>query len=170
MSDTKFTQRARIGVAGSFFNQLMSNNASIPEVGKGATVMLYSDRHAYQVMSVDLDKKTCVVQRCNSKRTDNNGAYTESQDYDYSELSGRDVTLVYRQGAWRVVGEKIVFEDEYRKKLDDDKFYQEHRKRKELWDNEGNIKVVEGVTRIKKTFEKINILFGRQEEYRDPCF
>jgi len=28
-------QRAKVGVAGSFFNQLMSNNASIPEVGKG---------------------------------------------------------------------------------------------------------------------------------------
>src|SRR5690606_29571793 len=41
---TSFQQKAKIGQAGSFVNQLMANNSSIPEVGKGATVLMYTDR------------------------------------------------------------------------------------------------------------------------------
>ena len=50
-------QSAKIGIAGSFINQMMSNNSTLPEVGKEATVMHYTDRSCYEVIEVSKDYK-----------------------------------------------------------------------------------------------------------------
>lgn len=60
---TDFKQKRSVGSAGGFFNQLMGNNASLPEVGKGATILHYSDRSAYEVLEVSDDKKDVVIRR-----------------------------------------------------------------------------------------------------------
>jgi hypothetical protein len=67
MTNSNFKQRAKVGVAGSFFNQLMSNNQSIPEVGKGATEMHYTDRTCYEVVEVSEDLKTVRLQYLDAK-------------------------------------------------------------------------------------------------------
>ena len=61
-NDEAFKQKGeKIGAAGGFFNQLMSHNSTVPVVGEGATILLYSDRHAYEVLAVDEKKKTVVL-------------------------------------------------------------------------------------------------------------
>lgn len=85
---------------GSFINMLMSNNSTVPEVGKGATVLLWTDRHAYEVIEVSNDKKRVVVQQYFPKRIDKNGM-SESQEYEYKELSPVKEVIVWKWGGWR---------------------------------------------------------------------
>jgi len=161
---------------GSVMNYLMSTNNTEPKIGEGATELLWSDRHAWTVIEVSEDKKACRIQRCDSKRTDSNGYYTESQDYDYNHHLNVFMNLIYRNGAWRQVKEEIVWTDEFREeftKIEKD-FGWEHAMiaccTNELKNEQGCWKLVKGKTRIKRSFPKISILFGQRQEYRDPTF
>ena len=49
------TQKRSLRSTGSFFNYLMANNSIIPVVGKGATILLYSDRKVAEVIEVSKD-------------------------------------------------------------------------------------------------------------------
>lgn len=154
-------QKSRAGVTtGSFFNYLMGNNQSVPVVGKGATVLHWTDRSAYEVMSVSEDGKRVVIQQYNAKRIDSLGM-SECQDYEYKELNGFDETIVYRNGAWRKEIEEIEF-------IDHDSLSREQIK--SCFDEKGNIRVVEGLTKVVKRYPKINILFGVKKEYYDYSF
>jgi hypothetical protein len=67
----------------SVVNWMMGNSKSpMPEVGMGATLMMWTDRHAYTIHKVE-GKKLWASSDV-ATRTDKNGYYTESQDYTYS--------------------------------------------------------------------------------------
>lgn len=88
---------------GSFFNHLMSNSMSIPEVGKGATVLHWTDRSAYFVDFVSEDGKTVIIERAKAVRTDNNGM-SESQSYEYvRDPQTEPETIRFTYGKWRRV-------------------------------------------------------------------
>ncbi|MGV8972216.1 MAG: hypothetical protein ACOH10_07825 [Rhodoglobus sp.] len=80
-----------MAVYGSAFNMLFANTAKPDvKVGDGATMLMWSDRHAATVVAVRYFKtgtrkgqvKEVDVQRDKVKRTDANGM-SESQTYDY---------------------------------------------------------------------------------------
>jgi len=52
-----------------------------PKVGDGATIIMYTDRHAATVVAVN--GKTVKIQRDTATRTDSNGM-SESQSYSYA--------------------------------------------------------------------------------------
>lgn len=88
---------------GSFFNYLMGNSMSIPEVGKGATILHWSDRSAYFVNEVSEDGKTVVIERAKAIRTDNNGM-SETQSYEYvRDPQTEPETIKFTYGKWRRV-------------------------------------------------------------------
>jgi hypothetical protein len=67
---------------GSLQNRLMENTVSSePQIGMGATMTSFSDRHAGTVIS--WDGKIVGVQRDTVKRIDKNGM-GDNQDYEYS--------------------------------------------------------------------------------------
>ena len=99
---------------GSFINMMMSNNSTVPEVGKGATVLSWTDRHAYEVIEVSDDKKRVVVQQYNAKRIDGNGM-SDSQEYEYKELNPKKEVIVWRWGAWRWERDKLLMKRIYSK-------------------------------------------------------
>jgi len=71
---------------GSLINHLMAGEISdVPKVGDGATLLLWTDRHAATAIDVDTSGKNPVitVQRDHAKRTDNNGM-SESQVYEHT--------------------------------------------------------------------------------------
>lgn len=145
---------------GSFINMMMSQNCTLPEVGKGATVLLWTDRHAYEVMEVSDDKKRVVVQQYNAKRIDNLGM-SDQQDYEYKELNGYNEVIVWKWGAWRWEMEVIKFINPpigYQKEYD--KYYDEN----------GRLMLVEGVTKKAKEWRKVNILWGVKDEHYDFNF
>ena len=170
--NTEFKQKGRrLGSAGGFFNQLMSQNASIPVVGEGATIIHYSDRDAYEVLEANEAKKTCVIQKYNAKRIDGLGM-SDAQTYEYKELHGSKITLVYRWGGWKRVGEEVRFTDEAIKKYGcfAKELHEAYVAAGGEYDNPGLSTEVEGLTKKHKTYSKVSIIFGVKREYYDYSF
>lgn len=87
---------------GSLTNAMMSHTGTFPVVGKGATLLSWTDRYAYFVNSVSADGKTCVIERAIAIREDNNGM-SDAQSYRYERHAPGDttpVTLRFRYGRW----------------------------------------------------------------------
>lgn len=165
-------QKAKVGVAGSFFNQLMSNNSSIPEVGKGATQMHYSDRSCYEVLEVSKDGKTVKLEALDA-RWDKTKQGGEGHQNWILEPSGRFTIVQWRHNAWRVKSQKILFTDEHsRYACGGDKFSKENYEKfiKPCFDKNGNLILIEGKTELKTEWHKINIMFGTKEYYYDWSF
>lgn len=73
-----------------------------PEVGMGVTAMYWSDREPYEIVAVK-DARHIEVRRLDYKRIDNNGAYSECQEYEY--ISNPDYHTIplfkTQKGQWR---------------------------------------------------------------------
>ena len=167
------TQKRSLRSTGSFFNYLMSNNASIPVVGEGATIMLWSDRHVADVVEVREDGMRVVIEHSKAKLVGE--SYT--QDWEYTP-TGNYQTLVWRNNAWRVEQTQVVFtkkmieeakaEDKWVGCYVGDKYPEIS---KEIYgDHVYPQNVVDGFTREKKVYSKINILFGTKSYYYDWSF
>ena len=79
----------------------MSSNGTRPEVGKGATILRWTDRQAYEVVNVSKDGKEVVLQRYSPRRVDDRGM-TDAQDYIYDTLIESYLTLRLRYGKWYI--------------------------------------------------------------------
>jgi len=84
----------------SLTNFIYSGHLSVPEVGRGATELGWTDRTAYEVLSVSYDLKKVVIQKYNAKRIDDNGMGGD-QEYEYKELIGHPITIWWKWNAWR---------------------------------------------------------------------
>lgn len=96
-------------IYGSLFNRLMENSKPVtPEVGMGATLLMYSDRHAATVTKV-FSPTTIVIQEDNASRTDKNGM-SESQEYAYTPNTGAEEVFVTlrKDGRWKVKKSQTV--------------------------------------------------------------
>lgn len=167
---TTNVQKAQLETAGSLVNFILGNNATAPVIGAGATILHYTDRHAYEVLDVSLCGKYCKIQRYAPKRVPNTQA--ESQEYVYDELTGKAIELVWRRGAWRRKYETVEFEPAFL--ADYDSAPQTHERWCEyfvpLRNEDGSYKVIEGKTFLKVNYDKINIIFGTRQEYYDYSF
>lgn len=94
---------------GSLFNHLMSNGSTAPEVGKGATVLHWTDRSAYFVTWVSEDKKRCKIERPICKRADKNGM-SDDQDWIYEiDPTAQPIELKFTYGKWRDAETKHIY-------------------------------------------------------------
>jgi len=169
---TNFRQKAKIGVAGSFFNQLMSNNSSIPELGKGATEMHFTDRTCYEVIKVSKDKKEARLEILVAK-------YNPELPHDIGhqnwilEQSGRFITVIWKWNGWKTKRTIVRFTKEYIKNCKFDALAkgltpQQHAA---VYGNDIRPKnVIEGLTENAFEYSKINIIFGRKDYYYDWSF
>lgn len=148
---------------GSFVNMLMSNNSAVPEVGKGATVLLWTDRHAYEVIEVSPDHKRVVVQQYLPKRIDKNGM-SDSQEYEYKELSPVKEVIVWKWGGWRFERDELI-------PINEEQYYSRSRKEiEDSYDENGYMKHQQGLTKWVKKYHKVNIVWGEKREYYDFTF
>ena len=145
------TQKRTLKSTGSFYNWLMGNNSTLPIVGAGATLLMWSDRYAFQVTWVSADQSECIIKRCDAKRIDNYGM-SDCQDYDYSELvEGSEQKLVWKPkkgGCWCREVQEINWTPEYMRKTM--KGYCIDVLTKEEYDavfSNGPMQYVEGITR-----------------------
>ncbi|MBW3020186.1 hypothetical protein KY334_02740 [Candidatus Woesearchaeota archaeon] len=171
-TNTQFKQKGRrLGSAGGFINQLMSNNSTVPKVGEGATEILYSDRHAYEVLAFDEEKKAVTIQRYAPTRLDKLGM-SDVQNYEYKELTGSPMNLYYKWGSWKRKGIKYVFTDEFCKMYKDNYklMHEEYKRRGGKYIGGFVGQVIEGITKKKIEWHTMNIIFGVKEEYYDFSF
>ena len=165
---TGFKQKAKVGVAGSFFNQLMSNNSTIPVVGEGATELHYSDRSPYQVIEVSEDCRTVKIERYDAKWDATKEGGMGHQNWILAP-TGQFRTIVYRNGAWRTKCSKIVWTEEFQKEYDSCQTREERQLLlADISDKEtGDFIVVEGKTRIKYSYPVTRIIFGKMQYHYD---
>ena len=93
---------------GSFQNRMMERTTPIvPEIGMGATKLMYTDRQAFTIVDVSKNGKTITVQRDKTTRTDSNGM-SESQSYTYEcDTDGETIKVSLRKdGRWRETGSR----------------------------------------------------------------
>jgi hypothetical protein len=170
MEIIKKQQRAKIGVAGSFFNQLMSNNCTLPEVGKGATQLHYSDRTCYEVLEVSNDGKTVKLEALDAE-WDKTKAGGEGHQNWILKPTGRFCTVVWRNNAWKIQGADITYTKEFKEKHKDVVSYArqltEEQHNAVYGDDVYPANVVEGITERKTFYHKINIIFGIKDYYYD---
>lgn len=106
----------------SMINQIQGNaRQRDPQVGAGATILLFSDRQGATIVSVK-GKKTVTVKRDKAIRMDQNGM-SESQDYrfEYNPQAEDQVFTLRQNGAWVQKGQPmnsgvrlaIGYRDEY---------------------------------------------------------
>lgn len=104
---TQFTGRRRL--EGGLFNRLAESSIMPdPEVGMGATELLYSDRQAGTIVEVSPHpRKRLIFQEDHARRTDANGM-SDAQTYAYeANPNGRKVVYTLRSnGRWIREGQR----------------------------------------------------------------
>ena len=160
---TEKRQRHKVGVAGSFQNQMMANNSSLPEVGKGATRLHYSDRSCYEVIEVSEDGKTVKLEALDAEWDKTKEGGMGHQNWILNP-TGRFLTVQWRHNAWRVKSQKVMFTEKYAETLGAS-FYESEDYKKVMVD--GEMVVVDGITELKTEWYKINILFGVKDYHYD---
>ena len=173
-------QSRKVGVAGGFVNQMMGNNATSPEVGKGATILMYSDRHAYEVIEVSNGGNACVIRAMDCKFV---GQCYGDEQYTYSSNeSNHTYNLEWneKKGQWGKVWESVEIIKSLAKKLENQYGFGWMEflpvpYRSLISDDTSNgmntqLLLVDGVTKKYKNFSKVSVIFGVMEEYCDPTF
>lgn len=90
-----------------FPNCATLKNQPAPEVGMGATLVMYSDRRAYTISRVSKSGKTFWMRQDKATRVDNNGM-SESQQYAYTQQSDAPETQVHNtKDGWKSGGHKV---------------------------------------------------------------
>jgi hypothetical protein len=183
-TDKNFTQKQRVGVAGSFINQMMGNNNLLPEVGKGATEMHYTDRTCYEVIEVSDDFKTVKLEALDAKIDPEylallkGGDCIGHQNWIF-EPTGRFATIVWRHGAWRSKCKVVTFTKEFIAKAEQEQVGKYLSYAKSLTPEQHDQvygddirpqNVVPGITREKFEYHKMSIIFGRKDYYYDWSF
>lgn len=78
---------------------------SIPEVGMGATVTQKKDKQAYEVIWVSDTMNIAIIQRYRPLRV----SYTGEQKYIFKELEGCPISIILRNGEWRILlGSRVL--------------------------------------------------------------
>lgn len=153
--------------SGSLINFMYANNNVLPEVGKGATMLFWSDRHAYEVMEVSADFKRVVLKRYQNNNVKGLAYGDQRYMYEPQYLSEYETVLVWRNNAWKIEGSEVRFLKTYDTQLcrhgnvDHD----------EIFPNDCTFPVVvAGKTKLHKVYSKVNIIFGRRDEHYDFTF
>lgn len=91
---------------GSLVNHVMSeSNPDKPEVGMGATILMWTDRAAGTIIEVSKSGKTIKVQRDHAKRIDDLGMTDSGQKYEFSRNpNGSIYTFRFGKRGWRGTG------------------------------------------------------------------
>lgn len=110
-------------VFGNIMNRIAETIPPVkPEVGMGATVLMFSDRHAATIVSVETPK-CIIIQHDIATRTDKNGL-SEDQSYTFApnRNANPETYTLRKNGTWVKEGEsmsqgtilRIGTRDEYR--------------------------------------------------------
>lgn len=81
---------------------MRSTTENIPEVGKGATIYVGSDRWTYEVKAVSEDKKTAILLRCIPKIISGDEQCGNAV-YDLSLTGKKETTLKFKRKFWYLI-------------------------------------------------------------------
>jgi len=105
-------RQIKLKESGSFINWMMSSNSTIPEVGKGATELHWSDRTPYEVLEVSNDGKSALIRQYDTKasRTMQMG----EQAWELIPNENNEAKWVHwKWNAWRTKSERWYKTDKF---------------------------------------------------------
>ena len=156
---------------GSLQNRLEENRQIVNEikVGDGVTEYYYSDREPWEVIAVK-DQKHITIRMLDTKRIDNNGGFSECQEYEYiSNPENYSRNIVKRGKYWYSTTTCTL--EEFNE-------IQESAKKETLTNAEIDL-IVWAAQFDKEKLEKngkqtryykLDISIGKAEKYYDPSF
>ena len=100
---TETKNKMKLQNSGSLINWIMAGSKEEPVVGKGCTLLYFSDRYPGTIIDVRKTPKKIViqVQEDHAKRIDNNGM-SENQEYEYSiDPNGRISKFTFYKSTWK---------------------------------------------------------------------
>lgn len=179
MTVANFKQTKKVGVSGSFINQMMGNNASTPEVGKGATLLHYTDRSVCEVIEVSEDGMKAKLEYLETIWDNTLSGGMGHQNWKHLP-TGNFFEVVWRKNGWYSIGTEVSFTKQVRYEAAEAGFgfciarYLES-KSPELLRSvyDGDVwprKVVEGITKSRVKYNKREILFGTMDYHYDWSF
>lgn len=172
-------QRRKILQEGSLINNIMGNNSTLPKVGEGATRLWYTDRSCYDVVEVSECGRYVKLEELAAVADRSKNIEMGHQNWILNK-TGVFIDVEWYRGAWRIVRHEVEFTKEFKEEANrngaDDfygiylcKHYPELSK--EIYcDEPYPQKVVEGITRKKKVYDKVNLVFGTKDYYYDWDF
>jgi len=174
-------QSRKVGVAGSFHNQMMGNNRTEPVVGEGATMLFYSDREPYEVTWVSECGNKCEIRLMETEWC---GVAYGDEKYKYSsnpKYSTEPLEWCSKRNAWGIVSYKVQIIKALADRLYKqygwgwEEYLPQGYKYDDLVDGEKigantQLKLITGITKRYRNFQKISIIFGEMNKYRDPHF
>lgn len=175
MSAQALIQKGKtVGRSGSFQNQIMSNNATVPAVGEYCTFLSYSDRSVGIVREWDETTLTAKIETCNTGAAGTNKQHGH-QDWKH-EPSGYFMTLCFKKGNWVQPYVEVVFTKEFIETIPHaciGIWLQRNNPLlfKQIYgDNIMPQNVVNGATRAAKRSSKVNVIFGVCDYHYDWSF
>jgi hypothetical protein len=136
-------------------NHLMSRQVigePTPTVGMGATLLMWTDRHACTIQRIFEDKRLGTVLEVTEDKATLVGGSTMSEDQDYTFESRPDGPKRYfakKNGLWREYHYRII---EYR------------------YDEEKDERCDKRSKRLSESPTQTGLKIGVRDEYRDPTF
>jgi hypothetical protein len=179
--NTQFKQTQKMPKSGSFFNYLMSNNSSIPVAGEYATIMHYTDRSVVKVHSVSDCGKKVVLETLHTIADKSQECDMGHQNWIH-QPTGQFWSIEYRNNGWKQVQQIIEFSEEFTNSVPEPyankkydfvnvvKYLQEQMPETHALiygDDYMPSNHVEGFTKVRKRYNKVNILFGVARYYYD---
>jgi hypothetical protein len=94
-------------VYGSFQNHIFGNgkNEVVPQIGMGATQILWTDRHAYTIVEISPSGKKIIVQRDKAHNTGGHGS--NDWTYERDENGIKCAVTLRKNGKWIAKGESL---------------------------------------------------------------
>jgi hypothetical protein len=81
----------------SVSNWILSSASKLPVVGEGATELQWTDRRAYEVLSVSNNGRECVIEQLECRFG------SDGYPVEYTP-TGSELKLKFRYGSWWVIG------------------------------------------------------------------
>jgi hypothetical protein len=162
--------------SGSFQNLMMSNNSSLPTPNQFATIMHYTDRTVVMVREVSADGKRVLIEDCTTEADKSVGNLSMGHQHWIHTPNGHFYTLVWRNNSWKKECIGVTFTKEFRERAEAEadgycvELLTPEQKEAIYTDEVYPQNVVEGITRLKKTYSRVRILFNEAMYYYDWSF
>ena len=154
---------------GSFFNWMMSKNSEIPEVGKGATQLHWTDRSPFEVLEVKEGGKIALLREMNHEAKPN----SQMGDQDWiltPNPNAKSFYVYWKWNSWRTKNVRYNRTDKYWSD------FEVIKETSDLIEQEQWISKYEDKSKFPEYFEKstswdpIRLRFGKAEYYYDYEF
>lgn len=177
MKTQNYKQTQKIGIDGSLVNQIYGNNNTQPKVDEYCTFLKYTDRSVGIVREVKGDK--ILIEDCTTVADTNYKNDCGHQNWVHTP-NGNVTEYVYKNGSWRSVSTYVDFTKDFIKDFNTNHpnefiglwlYKNDPDLSKKIYG--GNIhpcNVIENVTQLRKTYNKVSIIFGLCDYHYDWSF